>query len=129
MLSVLIGFFSGIVSGMGIGGGAILIPALIFTSGIDQKLAQGINLVYFLPTAVIALIIHLKNKNVDIPAAAVMGAFGCIGAVLGSLIAMRIGSDLLRRMFGFFLLLIGIREILKGLHTKKSDTQSDKPGK
>ena len=42
MISVLIGFFSGIVSGMGIGGGAILVPALIFTSGIDQKLAQGI---------------------------------------------------------------------------------------
>lgn len=119
MLSVFIGFFSGIVSGMGIGGGAILIPALIFTSGIDQKLAQGINLVYFLPTAVIALVIHLKNKNVDIAAAAVMAAFGCLGAIGGSLIAMNLDSTLLRRMFGIFLLLIGIREIIKGFHTGK----------
>lgn len=129
MISVLIGFFSGIVSGLGIGGGAILIPALIFTSGIDQKLAQGINLVYFLPTAVIALIIHIKNKNVDTAAAAVIGISGCLGAVLGSFIAMRLGNDLLRRMFGIFLLLIGIREILKGIRTKKSETRSDKAGK
>ena len=124
MISVLIGFFSGIVSGMGIGGGAILIPALIFTSGIDQKLAQGINLVYFLPTAVIALIIHLNNKNVDTSAAAIIGASGCLGAVLGSLIAMRLGNDLLRRMFGIFLLFIGIREIIKGLRSPKTEARS-----
>lgn len=63
MLTVIIGFLSGIISGMGIGGGAILIPALILTYGIEQKLAQGINLVYFLPTAVIALIVHIKKKT------------------------------------------------------------------
>ena len=46
-MSVVIGFLSGIISGMGIGGGAILIPALTLFYGIEQKLAQGINLVYF----------------------------------------------------------------------------------
>ncbi len=115
MLTVIIGFLSGIISGMGIGGGAILIPALILTSGIDQKLAQGINLVYFLPTAVFALLVHIKNKNVDIKTAAVIGACGIVGAIAGSYVAMGMGSDLLRRLFGIFLAFIGIREVWKGI--------------
>ena len=115
MLNILIGFFSGIISGMGIGGGAILIPALILIDGIEQKLAQGINLVYFLPTAVFALIVHIKNKRVDIKTAAIIGASGIIGAIAGSGIAMRIDSGLLRRLFGVFLAFIGIREVWKGI--------------
>lgn len=118
MLTVLIGFASGIISGMGIGGGAILIPALIMLTGIEQKLAQGINLVYFLPTAVFALIIHIKNKNADIKNAAVIGLTGIGGALLGSYIAMGMDNELLRRLFGIFLALIGIREIWKGVRTK-----------
>ena len=117
MLTVIIGFLSGIISGMGIGGGAILIPALILTYGIEQKLAQGINLVYFLPTAVIALIVHIKKKNVDIKTAAIIGACGIIGAIGGSLIAMRLSNHSFQRFFGIFLLLIGIREIYKGIKT------------
>lgn len=119
MLTVLIGFASGIISGMGIGGGAILIPALILVSGIEQKLAQGINLVYFLPTAVFALIIHIKNKNVDIKTAAIIGAVGIAGALLGSYIAMGMDSGLLRRLFGVFLALIGVREVYKGIKNKE----------
>lgn len=115
MLTAIIGFLSGIISGMGIGGGAILIPALILTYGIEQKLAQGINLVYFLPTAVIALIIHIKKKNADIKTAAIIGACGILGAVGGSLIAMHLSSRSLQRFFGVFLLFIGIREIYKGI--------------
>ncbi len=118
MISVIIGFLSGIISGMGIGGGTILIPALIMTYGIEQKLAQGINLVYFLPTAIFALFVHIKNKNVDIKTAAVIGGCGIIGAIIGSLLAMTLGGDMLRQMFGIFLGLIGIREIYKGIKTK-----------
>ncbi len=118
MISVIIGFLSGIISGMGIGGGAILIPALIMTYGIEQKLAQGINLVYFLPTAIFALIVHIKNKNVDIKTAAVIGACGIIGAIAGAFFAMQTGSEMLRKMFGIFLGLIGIREVYKGIRQK-----------
>ncbi len=120
MLTILIGALSGIISGMGIGGGAILIPALTLIIGIDQKLAQGINLVYFLPTAVIALIIHIKNKNADLKTAVIIGICGIAGAIGGSLFAMRIGGDILRRMFGIFLLLIGLREVYKGIKSFKN---------
>ncbi len=114
MLSVIIGFLSGIISGMGIGGGAILIPALIMTQGIEQKLAQGINLVYFLPTAVFALVVHIKNKKVEVKTAIVIGVCGIVGAILGALWAMRIDSGMLRKIFGVFLSGIGVREIYKG---------------
>lgn len=119
MLTVLIGFLSGIISGMGIGGGAILIPALIMIKAIEQRMAQGINLAYFLPTAVFALIVHIKNKSVDIKTAAIIGGFGIAGAILGSKIAMGMSNELLRRLFGIFLAFIGVREVYKGIKTKK----------
>ena len=59
---IIVGFFSGIISGMGIGGGTILIPAITILWGVDQKVAQITNLIYFIPTASIALILHIKNK-------------------------------------------------------------------
>lgn len=118
MILIIIGFLSGIISGMGIGGGAILIPALIFFEGVSQKIAQGINLLYFIPTAVISLIVHIKNKNVDIKTALIIGVFGIIGAIGGASIMYFTDAHTLRRMFGGFLLLIGIYEIYKGIKIK-----------
>lgn len=118
-MNILIGFFSGIISGMGIGGGAILIPSIILLSGISQKLAQGINLLYFIPTAVFSLIVHIKNKNVLFGTAAVIGIFGIIGAILGSLAAMHLENELLQKAFGIFLLAVGIREIYHGVKLQK----------
>lgn len=118
MISVIIGFFSGIISGMGIGGGAILIPALVLLQGIGQQTAQGINLVYFLPTAVASLIIHIKNKNVELKNAAIIGASGIIGAIGGTLLAVRISGDFLSKMFAVFLFLIGVREFYHGITMK-----------
>ncbi|MFA7411676.1 MAG: TSUP family transporter, partial [Tissierellaceae bacterium] len=63
MILALIGFFSGMIGGMGIGGGAILIPALVILHGIEQQEAQGVNLVVFLPVALTALVIHHKKEN------------------------------------------------------------------
>lgn len=117
MLNIIIGFFSGIISGMGIGGGAILIPALIIFEGIGQQLAQGINLTYFIPTAIFSLIVHIKNKNVEFKTAAIIGSSGVAGAVFGAWLATTLNGDLLRRFFGIFLLLVGLYEIYKGFRT------------
>lgn len=118
MLNIITGFLSGIISGMGIGGGAVLIPALIMIEGISQQLAQGINLTYFIPTAVISLVVHIKNKNVMLQTALIIGISGMAGSVLGSLLAVSMDSGMLRRMFGFFLLFVGIYEICKGFRLK-----------
>lgn len=115
MLNIITGFFSGIISGMGIGGGAILIPALIMLEGINQQMAQGINLTYFIPTAIISLIVHIKNKNVEFKTALIIGSVGVIGAALGAWLATSLSGELLRKMFGIFLLLVGLYEIYRGV--------------
>ena len=114
----IIGFLSGIISGMGIGGGAILIPALVLLCGVSQQTAQGINLVYFLPTAIASLIIHIKNKNVEIKTAAIIGISGVIGAIGGTMLAVYLSGEILKKLFASFLFLIGIYEGYKGIKSK-----------
>ncbi|MCH5186501.1 MAG: sulfite exporter TauE/SafE family protein [Oscillospiraceae bacterium] len=108
---IIAGFLSGIISGMGIGGGAILIPALTFLIGMEQKNAQCTNLMYFIPTAVFALIVHIKNKNVEIKSAVSILIFAVIGAIMGGIIAVRLESGLLKKLFGTFLAVLAVREI------------------
>lgn len=118
---VLAGLLSGIISGMGIGGGTILIPALTMFLNIDQHRAQGVNLLFFIPTAVVALLIHKKNKNLEFKIAIPLLIFGLIGAALGSFVAISINQGLLRRLFGIFLFFMGGYEIYKGF--RKENTQ------
>ena len=63
MIEILIGMISGIVSGTGMGGGTILIFLLTFMMGIEQHVAQATNLIFFIPTSIVAIIINIKNKN------------------------------------------------------------------
>ncbi|NLW40621.1 MAG: sulfite exporter TauE/SafE family protein [Tissierellia bacterium] len=109
----IIGILSGIISGMGIGGGAVLIPSLVFFAALKQHQAQGVNLIVFIPVAIVALIVHIRDKNVDFKYAKWIILGGVIGAILGSILAIRIESDSLRRYFGIFLLFIGIYELFK----------------
>lgn len=119
---MIIGFFSGIISGMGIGGGTILIPALILILGLEQHQAQGINLIYFIPTAIVALITHTKNKNVLWKTAKPLALFGLAGAAAGSFLAVSLDADLLRKIFGGFLFFMGLSEVFK---KKKKDERMD----
>ncbi len=117
---ILAGLLSGIISGMGIGGGTILIPALTMFLNIDQHRAQGVNLLFFIPTAIIALIIHKKNNNLEFKIAIPLLIFGLIGAALGSFVAISINQELLRRLFGIFLFFMGGYEIYKGFRKEKT---------
>lgn len=108
-----IGFFSGIISGMGIGGGTILIPALLFLTEVNQQQAQGVNLIYFIPTAVVALITHRKNGTLDLKTAKPLALLGLAGAAAGAFLAVSLESEILKKLFGGFLLLMGLSEIFK----------------
>lgn len=109
----LVGFCAGIISGMGIGGGTILIPALLFLTDISQQQAQGVNLIYFIPTAVTALITHQKKGSLDWKTAKPLAALGLAGAAAGAFLAVSLQSELLRKIFGGFLFLMGLSEIFK----------------
>ena len=117
MMLTLSSLLSGIVGGMGIGGGVILIPVLTNFFGVSQKNAQFINLIYFVPLALCALYVHIREGRVEMKKAIYMALGGIVGAFLGSEITSRISVSVLRKFFGAFLLFIGIN----GLR-KKDDT-------
>jgi len=107
------GFLAGTISGMGIGGGALLIPALGIFFGMGQQSAQSINLLYFIPTAAIAVFTHRKKGNIETKGLLKLVLFGLIGATIGASLAIRIDAEILKRVFGFFLLAMGTIEIFK----------------
>ena len=123
MWVALVGFCAGIISGMGIGGGTILIPALLFLTDITQQQAQGINLIYFIPTAITALITHQKKGSLDWKMAKPLAAMGLVGAAAGAFLAVSLESELLRKIFGGFLFLMGFSEIFKKRKGEKSNAE------
>ncbi len=121
MLFSIIGFFSGIVSGMGIGGGTILIPALIFLTALTQQQAQSVNLFTFIPVATIAVITHIKNKNIEKGIWLRLTLTGIIGAFIGAHLAVRLSSVFLRKTFGVFLFAMAIYQFFYKEKKQKSD--------
>ena len=126
-LYLLIGVVSGAISGMGLGGGAVLIPALTLLMGTQQQVAQSLNLLVFIPTAAIALIVHVRNGYVERGFLLKMILAGLVFAAIGSLIALRLEAVLLRRIFGGFLLIVGVSEFFKK-YEEGSAPNDQKPG-
>lgn len=125
MLETLIGFISGIVSGTGMGGGTILILCLSLFMGIDQKVAQATNLVFFIPTSIAAIYINIKEKKIEWKTAKVVIVWGIIGAVTGALIALKVNVKILKKLFGIFLAVIAIHEIYILIKEYKKDKKNN----
>ena len=111
MSEILIGLVSGIVSGTGMGGGTILIFLLSFMMGVEQHVAQATNLIFFIPTSIVAIIVNLKNKNINIKLALLISVFGILGAIIGANISIHIDVAILKKCFGVFLAVITLNEI------------------
>ena len=109
----LIGLVSGIVGGMGIGGGTLLIPALYILTRQEQHIAQGVNLLFFIPTALAACAIHIKNKKVDFEMAIPILITGLLGTYLGSKLAAFLSGITLKKWFGIFLFAMGLYEMFR----------------
>lgn len=117
---IIAGLVSGIISGMGIGGGIILIPVLTIFLGFDQKVAQGITLLYFIPTAVFALAVHIKNKTIDFKIAIKVASAGVLSAGIGAYCIKFLPTPVLSKIFAVFLLVVGICQITSGIKSIKS---------
>ena len=115
---IIAGVASGVIAGMGMGGGTLLIPALTLLLGVTQRSARGVNMLSFLPAAVIALVIHRRAGRLDVKKSIPAILSGIVGAVLGSLAAGRMQEDTLKRVFGIFLMVMAAGEIMACL--KKS---------
>ncbi len=107
------GAAAGVLSGFGIGGGTLLLVYLTAVAGLDQHLAQGINLLYFLPTAATALPSHLKNGFVETKTAVPAILAGLLGTAAAAWAATALDVSLLRKLFGAYLIYIGTRELFR----------------
>lgn len=105
---VFAGLLGGVLGGMGMGGGTVLIPLLSIFYCVSQHTAQASNLISFIPMAIVALIIHLKNGLVEFKKIMFIILPGVITCIVGCYLARAISGDLLKRLFGGFLLLLSI---------------------
>ena len=129
MKAILIGTFSGIFSGIGMGGGTILIFLLTTFDGLEQHIAQATNLIYFVPTAISAIIVNYRDKNIDTKLAKYISIYGIIGAIIGALFSINLDVQKLRKFYGTFLAIIAIHEIYTlfkeyKLHRKRNTKSS-----
>jgi hypothetical protein len=109
---VLVGAITGVLSGFGVGGGSLLLVYLTAFAGLDQRLAQGINLLYFLPAGLLALPAHRKNGYLERDALLPAIGAGLLCAAAASWAATTMDTALLKKLFGGFLILVGTRELL-----------------
>lgn len=117
MLPLAVGAATGVLSGFGVGGGTLLLVYMTAFAGVDQHLAQGINLLYFLPAGLMALPAHVKNGYIEKPVLVPAIGAGLLCAALAAWAATAIEVGLLRKFFGAFLIVVGLME----LFSKKKD--------
>jgi uncharacterized membrane protein YfcA len=120
-LSVLAGLLAGVLSAWGVGGGSLLILYMTLVAGLGQQSAQGVNLLYFLPTSLSALISHLKNRLVEVRLALPAIAAGAVSALGVSFLATGLDTRILRKIFGGFILLVGVSEVFYRPKKEKRD--------
>lgn len=115
---VVSGVIGGLLGGMGMGGGTLLIPLLTIFNGVGQHTAQAVNLIAFIPMAVVAIIIHVKNKYINFKNVVYVILPGVITCVIGCFLAKNVTGDLLKKFFGGFLIILSIIQFC-GIFSKK----------
>ena len=108
ILPHLVGAGTCILSAWGVGGGTLLLLIMTLFLEVDPTLAQGINLLYFLPTAAPGLFYHRKNGLLDASAIKTAAPWGAAAAILGAVIATTVDTAILRRPFGVYLIVMGL---------------------
>ena len=108
LLPLLAGFGTGILSAWGVGGGTLLLLIMTLFLGVDQTAAQGINLLYVLPTAGAGLLFHRKNGLLDKTAIRQAVPAGLVAAAIAVRLATTLDVEALRKPFGVFLLFTGV---------------------
>jgi len=108
--AALIGIFGGLASGLfGVGGGIVMVPAMVFFLGMDIKRAVGTSLAVIIPTALTGMAKHYQLGNVDWRIALSLAPTAICGGYFGAWLTKEISSANLKRAFGGFIVLVGFR--------------------
>ncbi len=125
-MEIIIGIIAGIIGGLGMGGGTILILLLSLFLDVEQHIAQATNVIFFIPTAISAIIVSIKNKNIDMKLGLPIIVWGCIGAFIGAKISTKMNVPLLRKFFGVFLIFIAFYQSYEYIKEKRRHTNEKK---
>ena len=119
LLFLICGIAGGVLGGMGMGGGTALIPLLTIFCGVEQGVAQGVNLLAFLPMSLIALSVHAKNGLFKRDGLFLLVAPALVFSVAFSLLAARLPAAALRSGFGVFLIILAVFRFINAIKMKK----------
>ena len=114
VLLVIIGLTAGVIGGfLGLGGGIIVIPALVFFMGFSQHMAQGTNLAFMLaPIGIFAVINYYRGGYVNVKYAVILGLTFAVGAYVGSKFSLSVPDHILKKAFGAMMILLGLKMFL-----------------
>lgn len=119
-LYLLLGFLGGIPAGMGMGGGTVTIPLLVLVGGVGQKIAQSANLFAFLPMSLFALKTHANNGFLRTNGVFLMIAPALLFSLLGSMAAVALPAEILRKGFGIFLVGLAVKTAVSMKNKEKN---------
>ena len=123
---LLLSIVSGVLAGMGMGGGTLLIPILTIIMGVEQNIAQATNLLVFVPCAIICIIIYAKDKLVDFKTGGIIVGAASILSVIAALVAVKIESKILKMIFGGFIAGLGLVQLIVYIVQKIKEKKSTK---
>lgn len=123
VLGAVAGLVAGLSAGLaGIGGGVIMVPVLALVFGFDQQLAQGTSSLAIIFAALAGSQVNLRNKRIDVRIAVLLGLGGAVTGYFGAYLAGRMDPSALRRYFGIFVLISGVRMGVRAIHSRRAET-------
>lgn len=118
VIGVAAGFLAGL---LGVGGGILMVPAMVLILNFDQHVAQGTSLLVIIPAAIAGSVTHYHNGRLTLRDAVFLAVGGVIGAALGSVFALSVDDMVLRRLFAGLLLVSGLRILLGRRNRRRSN--------
>jgi uncharacterized membrane protein YfcA len=116
---LVVGLAAGFLAGLlGVGGGILMVPAMVMLLGFDQHVAQGTSLLVIIPAAVSGSWTHYRGHQFALRDASALAAGGMVGAIVGAVFALSLDDELLRRLFGLFLLASAARILVPKLRAR-----------
>jgi uncharacterized membrane protein YfcA len=114
--ALVVGLLAGVISGsLGVGGGVVMVPAMVLLAGLSQAAAQGTSLLVIIPTALSGAYTHWRDGQIEEPRVILSGLVGAVTAFLGAILALNIDGTRLRQIFALYLLYVSYRTLRRTL--------------